>query len=158
MGFGWWDKPNHFYPALVLFCMGNHPVVLFDGVCNLCSGSVKWIIRRDPDAVYRFAPLQSDVGREHLLECGLPTDDVETFVLVEDDECYTKSTAALRIAVGLGGIYLVLYPFLYVPRFLRDAVYDFVANHRYDWFGRKDECMVPTPELRDRFLEYEPPD
>lgn len=136
--------------------MDDHAVVLFDGVCNLCSGAVQWIIRRDTDAAYRFAPLQSDVGAEYLRECGLSTDTMETFVLVEDGECYTKSTAALKIGVGLGGIYLLLYPFLYVPRPIRDAVYDFIASRRYNWFGRKDECMVPTPERRDRFLDYTP--
>lgn len=129
------------------------PVVLFDGVCNLCNGVVQFLIRRDPEGRFRFAPLQSEVGQNVLERFGLPTDALETFVLVEGDECYTKSTAALRTARHLGGAYALLYHLRYVPRPLRDAVYDLVAASRYRLFGRKDQCMVPSPEIEDRFLD-----
>ena len=135
------------------------PVVLFDGVCNLCTGLVQFIIPRDPGQRFRFAPLQSPVGTQLLEQCGLPTDQLETFVLVEGGECYTKSSAALRIARHLGGPYAWLYPLRWIPRPLRDAVYEFVADHRYGWFGRREECMMPTAETDAWFLDTadEPP-
>lgn len=129
------------------------PIILFDGVCNLCNGLVRFLIRRDPDGRFRFAPLQSDVGQELLERFDLPTDTLETFVLVEDGECYTKSTAALRTARHLGGVYALLSYLRFVPRPLRDAVYDLVAASRYRVFGRKDRCMIPSPDVEDRFLD-----
>lgn len=129
------------------------PVVLFDGVCNLCTGLVQFIIPRDPKQRFRFAPLQSPVGRELLDRFDLPTDRLETFVLVEGDECYTKSAAALRIAKHLGGVYALLYPLRLIPRPVRDTVYDFVADHRYQWLGRRDRCMAPSPEVDAWFLD-----
>ena len=129
------------------------PILLFDGVCNLCNGIIQFIIKRDPDGRFRYAPLQSDVATDLLRDCGLPTDRIETFVMIDDGECYTKSAAAIRIATKLGGLYRVVGPFRYIPRPIRDGVYDLVAATRYDIFGRKDECMVPTPEIEDRFLE-----
>lgn len=130
----------------------DHPVLLFDGVCNLCNGFVHFIIRHDPDATFRFAPLQSDVTEELLTACGDVGDDLDTVVLVEGNTCYTKSMAVLRVARRLGWPYRLLYPFRVVPRWLRDAAYDFVADHRYGWFGRRDQCMVPTPDVTERFL------
>lgn len=129
------------------------PVVLFDGVCNLCTGLVQFIIPRDPKQRFRFAPLQSPVGRELLDRFDLPTDRLETFVLVEGDECYTKSAAALRIAKHLGGVYALLYPLRLIPRPVRDTVYDFVADRRYQWLGRRDRCMAPSPEVDAWFLD-----
>lgn len=124
-------------------------VVLFDGVCNLCNGAVRFIIARDPQARFRFASLQSDVGRCLLKDDGLP----ETIVLLEEGKMYSKSTAALRIARGLRFPWPLLYAFMIVPRPLRDLVYDWVARHRYRWFGKLDTCLLPTPALRNRFLE-----
>ena len=129
------------------------PVVLFDGVCNLCSGFVQWIMPRDPEGRYRFASLQSDVGTELLADHGLPTDELETVVLLEDDEAYVKSAAVLRIATSLGGVYHLLRPFKYLPRRLRDWGYDFVAARRYRWFGQKDQCVLPEGDVEGRFLE-----
>jgi len=130
----------------------DHPVVLFDGVCNLCAGVVQFVIRRDPEGVFRFAPLQSAVGEELAADCGVATEELETMVLVEDGECYTKSDAALRIAGHLGGVYGLLPPLGVLPKGLRDSVYDAVAEHRYTVFGRREQCMVPTPDIRARFL------
>ncbi|MFB6105545.1 MAG: thiol-disulfide oxidoreductase DCC family protein [Halobacteriaceae archaeon] len=131
----------------------DHPVVLFDGVCNLCTGFVTFLIPRDPEGVLRFASLQSEVGAAALDRFDLPTGEFDSIVLVEGDDYYTKSSAALRIAYHLGGVYRLLYALRVVPRPVRDAVYDLVANHRYQVFGRKDACMVPTPDVQSRFLD-----
>ena len=130
----------------------NHPVVLFDGVCNLCTGTVQFLVPRDPEGTLRFAPLQSDVGADLTTGCGLDPAARESIVLVEDGECYRKSAAALRIAGHLDGHWPLLEVLLAVPAPVRDAVYDLVARYRYDVFGRKEQCMVPTDDLRDRFL------
>lgn len=130
----------------------GHPVLLFDGVCNLCNRSVQFIIRHDPDGVFRFAPLQSDVGTELLQECGLSADHLDSLVLVEGDDYYTKSDAALRAAKHLGGVLRLGWSLRFVPKLLRDGVYDVIADNRYDWFGKRDQCMMPTPDIEARFL------
>ena len=135
---------------------GAEAVVLFDGVCNLCNGAVNFVIDRDPDGYFRFAPLQSDVGEEILADAGAADVSLDTIVLVEDGEVYDRSTAALRIARHLSGAWPLLYAFIVVPRPLRDAVYDWIAANRYRWFGTRDQCRVPTPGLKEHFLEYEP--
>ncbi|SDF43628.1 Predicted thiol-disulfide oxidoreductase YuxK, DCC family [Halorubrum xinjiangense] len=127
-------------------------IVLFDGVCNLCSGFVQFILPRDPEGKYRFASLQSDVGRALLAEHGLATEELDSIVLIEDGESYVKSAAVIRIATGLGGRYRLLSPFRYVPKAVRDRVYDFVADNRYRWFGKKDRCVRPSEDVESRFL------
>ncbi|MEP0547246.1 MAG: thiol-disulfide oxidoreductase DCC family protein [Rhodothermales bacterium] len=131
------------------------PIVLFDGVCNLCDAAVTFIIDRDADAVFRFASLQSEVGQRLTQRFGIENED--TVVLVEDGRCYVRSTAALRIARRLDGAWPLLAALLAMPRPLRDAAYRFIARHRYRWFGTHDACRVPTPALRSRFLEYDLP-
>jgi predicted DCC family thiol-disulfide oxidoreductase YuxK len=131
----------------------THPVLLFDGVCNLCNGAIQFIIPRDPEGTIRFAPLQSTLGTRIQEQAGLSTEDLETVVLVEDGVAYTKSDAAIRVGERLGGIYRLLSLGRLVPRGLRDRIYDFVADNRYDWFGRKDQCMIPDEDVSDRFLE-----
>ena len=138
----------------------DHALVLFDGVCNLCNGTVNFIIDRDPAGYFRFAPLQSDVAESYLDEAAGPDEaghDLGTIVLVEDGQTYVRSTAALRIARRLAGPWSLLALALVIPRALRDAVYDVIAANRYDWFGQRDQCRMPTPALRDRFLDYDPP-
>jgi len=131
----------------------EHPIVLFDGVCHLCEGAVRFAIRRDPGARLRFAPLQSPLGRALLARHGLDPDALDAVVLVDGDGAHQRSTAALRIAAGLRAPWRWLAPpLLLVPRGLRDAVYGWVARRRHRWFGRRAECLVPTPELRARFL------
>jgi len=134
----------------------DRPVLLFDGVCNLCSGSVQFLIEHDPEGTLRFAPLQSESAQALLEAVGLTDYDFDTIVLVEGEEYYTKSDAALRIARRLERPWSLLWVGRYVPRLLRDAAYDLVASSRYAVFGKKDRCMVPTPEIRDRFLESDP--
>ena len=130
----------------------GHPIVLVDGVCHFCQGLTKWIIKRDPEGKYHFASLQSDVAKELLAKENLSTDSMDTFVLIENGKYYTRSTAALRLAKGLKFPYPLLYVFIIIPKFIRNAVYNWVARNRYRWFGKDEACMLPTPEIKDRFL------
>ena len=127
-------------------------IILFDGVCNFCNGSVNFIIARDPESYFKFAPLQSDVGARLLSENGVDRIETDSVVLIEDGRVYTHSTAALRIARRLTGAWSWFYYLVYVPRFLRDGAYKLFARYRYALFGQKDECMLPSPEIRARFL------
>ena len=122
---------------------------MFDGVCNLCNGAVTFIIDRDPDAYFTFAPLQSEMAHDLL---GEAAERLESIVLVENGKHYTESTAALRIARRLRGPWPLLYGFVVVPKALRDSVYRFIAANRYRWFGKRESCRLPTPELKKRFL------
>ena len=130
----------------------THDVVLFDGVCNLCNGSVRFIIAHDPAAHFRFAALQSEAARRLLSESGLNDQLADSVALIECGRVFTRSTAALHIARRLCFPWPLLYTLIVVPRTLRDAVYNLIARHRYGWFGKRDACMVATPELRTRFL------
>jgi predicted DCC family thiol-disulfide oxidoreductase YuxK len=125
-------------------------VLLFDGVCTLCNGFVRFVIERDPAGRFQFAPLQSAAAARLLGATARPLPD--SLVLLEDGRLFTRSTAALRVARGLPFPWPLAYVFVAVPRPVRDWVYDVIARHRYRWFGRRDVCMVPTPELRSRFL------
>ena len=127
-------------------------VILFDGVCNLCSGAVQFVIERDPAARFRFATLQSPVAAR-LMESTRIGDRLDSIVLVEDGRVWTQSTAALRIARRLRFPWPVAYAMIVVPRSLRDWIYNLVARNRYRWFGKREACMVPTPALRARFLD-----
>ena len=130
----------------------RHPLLLFDGVCNLCNGFVQFVIKRDEEAAFRFAPLQSEMGREVLQIADLDPDQLSTVVLVENGKIYTHSDVALRVARRLGGLWSMASVFRFIPKSIRDALYNFVAARRYRWFGKKDSCMLPTPELKQRFL------
>ena len=132
--------------------MSRPSIVLFDGVCNLCNGTVRFILRRDPRKRFVFAPLQSEKGRELLQQHGMPADYLQGFVLIEDGQAFIASTAALRITRRLSGLWPIFYALIIIPRFFRDAVYRWIARNRYDWFGRKETCPIPTPEERARFL------
>jgi predicted DCC family thiol-disulfide oxidoreductase YuxK len=125
-------------------------VLLFDGVCTLCNGFVQFVIQRDPAGRFQFATLQSDAARRLLQAAPQPLPD--TLVLVENGRMFLRSTAALRVARGLKFPWPLAFVLVVVPRPLRDWLYDIVARNRYRWFGRRDVCMVPTPELRARFL------
>jgi predicted DCC family thiol-disulfide oxidoreductase YuxK len=127
-------------------------IVIFDGVCNLCARSVQFILRHESEPRFLFSPLQSAAGTRLLSEHGFPTADVESFVLLSDGKVYTRSTAALRIALHFKGAWQLLRALRLVPRPLRDLLYDFVARNRYSWFGKAESCMVPTPELNARFM------
>ena len=133
----------------------HHPVVLFDGVCNLCNAAVAFIIDRDSQGVFRFAPLQSDIGQILRARCDLDSATIDSIVVVEQGQCLMRSSAALAIAKRLDGLWPLLYGFILIPLPVRDTVYDFVATHRYRWFGKKDTCRLPLPDERARFLSYE---
>jgi predicted DCC family thiol-disulfide oxidoreductase YuxK len=127
-------------------------IILFDGVCNLCNGAVRFIIERDPHAQFAFAPLQSAAARALLEKHGAPTPLPDSMVLIEGGRVYVRSAAVLRIARGLGFPWRLAYALAAVPRPLRDWAYRLIARSRYRWFGKSESCMVPTPELRARFL------
>ena len=134
----------------------HRPVIFFDGVCNLCNGAVRFIIRRDPDSHFRFSTLQSDYARKFLTEMGyhnFPEPEMDSIILFKEGHIFVKSDAALNIARHLSGIWPVLYGLRIFPRFLRNLAYNVVAKNRYKWFGRRDACMIPTAEFRSRFVE-----
>ena len=128
------------------------PVILFDGVCNFCNSTVNLVIRTDKTKRIKFTTLQSFAGQQLAEQYNLPANDMKSFVFIEDGKAYTKSTAALRVCRYMKWLWPLCYVFILVPKFIRDAVYDFIAARRYKWFGMKDQCMVPTPEVRSRFL------
>lgn len=132
--------------------METHSIILFDGVCNFCEAGVVFLIKRDLKAIFKFAALQSDAGQRLLKEFNLPTENLSTFVLIDDGRCYFKSTAALRVMTKLGGFWSLLSIFILIPKPLRDLFYRFVAANRYRLFGKKGVCMVPSKEIQERFL------
>ncbi|WCK57192.1 thiol-disulfide oxidoreductase DCC family protein (plasmid) [Aneurinibacillus sp. Ricciae_BoGa-3] len=127
-------------------------VVLFDGLCNFCDKSVQFIIERDPNAYFHFASLQSDVGKEYLIAHGIKT-EVNSLVLIENEKAYIKSSAALRISCNLAGFWRLFSVLLIIPRPNRDFFYDWFAKNRYKWFGKREHCVIPTPEYQRRFLD-----
>jgi predicted DCC family thiol-disulfide oxidoreductase YuxK len=137
---------------LNLVQVGTNPIILFDGVCNLCNGSVQFVIKRDPEGLFRFAALQSSQGQELMRQHNLDTSGLYSIIVVSGDKVWQRSRAALEIVRHLSGLWPLLYAFIIVPPFIRDWVYDRIAANRYKWFGKKEECMIPTPELRARFL------
>lgn len=126
------------------------PIILFDGVCNFCNSSVNFIIEHDKEGFFKFAPLQSEIGQKYIEQFGL--NNVDSIILVENEKAYTHSTAALRIAKNLGGIWSLGYIFVIIPRPIRNLFYKLFAANRYRLFGKKEACMLPTPEVRKRFL------
>ena len=127
-------------------------IVLFDGVCNFCDGAVNFIINRDKEGYFKFAPLQSEIGEKLADEYNIDKTNTDSVILIEDGKAYTHSTAAVRIARKLNGAWKMLYGLVVVPRFLRNWAYKLFAKYRYNMFGKKDACMLPTPEIRARFL------
>jgi len=140
------------YSAIFVYLqlMKSESIILFDGVCSLCNALVIFIIKHDPACRYKFVSLQSDIGinilRQHHIEC------VNSFILIENDKSYSKSTAALKIAKRLSGLVKLLYVFIVIPSFVRDIFYSVVAHNRYRWFGKSEKCLLPTTENLDRFI------
>ncbi|HEX8577545.1 MAG TPA: thiol-disulfide oxidoreductase DCC family protein [Flavobacterium sp.] len=132
----------------------NKKIILFDGVCNLCDGILNYVIKKDKKDVFRFVALQSDLGQEILKHIGVNTANMDSIILYEPGIAYHyKSSAAIEIAKHLGGIFNLGIVFNIIPRVLRDPLYDYIAKNRYKWYGKKDQCMIPTPELKAKFLE-----
>ena len=133
--------------------MDEKPIILFDGVCNFCNGSVNFLIRRDKKNVFRFAALQSQTAQKLLAQYKKQKKGFESFVLMQDGKAYEKSSAALKVLKKLPWYWKWAQVFWIVPKFIRDGVYDVIARNRYKWFGKKEECMIPTSEVRNRFLD-----
>ncbi|OMF38480.1 hypothetical protein BK133_02085 [Paenibacillus sp. FSL H8-0548] len=130
-----------------------YAVLLIDGQCYLCNRITQFVVKRDKAKVFRFATLQSPIGQRLLQEGQLSLVDMNTFVMVQGDDYFIKSDAALRVLSKLDGWWRILYLFIIVPRSLRDVVYDINAQNRFRWFGAPEECLIPTHDLRSRFLE-----
>lgn len=128
-------------------------IILFDGVCNLCNNSVQFVIKRDVNDVFQFAALQSETGKKLLTERNIDTQEVDSIILIEPNVAYyTKSTAALEIGKHLKGLKAISSILLWLPEALRNIVYDFIARNRYKWYGKKDNCMIPSEELKSKFI------
>lgn len=128
-------------------------IILFDGVCNLCNASINFVIDRDKNRYFRYSALQSESGATFLEKFQMPTRVFSSIILVEGDKYYTRSTAALRIARKMDGLWPLMYGFIIIPPFIRNFVYDIIARNRYKWFGKEETCRIPTPELKSLFLE-----
>jgi predicted DCC family thiol-disulfide oxidoreductase YuxK len=127
-------------------------IILFDGICNLCNGSVRFIIKRDPVGYFKFSSLQSNVGKNLLEKYKVPN-DINSFILLDNTHVYTKSSAALRVCLRLNGLWKILIVFIIIPKPIRDFIYDVIANNRYKWFGKSDHCKIPSPDEKERFFD-----
>lgn len=131
----------------------NKKIILFDGVCNLCDKAVQYVIKHDTKDIFRFVALQSDLGQQIIKHIGIDTKHIDSIILFEPGIAYYyKSAAAIEIAKELGGIFTMAMFFRLLPQFLRDRIYDHIARNRYKWHGRKDKCMIPSPEIKAKFL------
>ncbi|CAL2061503.1 thiol-disulfide oxidoreductase DCC family protein [Tenacibaculum sp. 190524A05c] len=132
----------------------NKKIILFDGVCNLCNQTVLRVIKLDKKDKFRFTSLQSETGKAIINHLGIDTSKVDSIILYEPNQAYyIKSSAALKIIGNFGGIWEVSKFLLFFPPLIRDFVYDIIAKNRYKWFGKKDQCMIPTPDLLSKFLD-----
>ncbi|MBP6557252.1 MAG: thiol-disulfide oxidoreductase DCC family protein [Flavobacterium sp.] len=128
-------------------------IILFDGVCNLCNTSVQFVIRHDKNDIFRFVALQSDLGLKIITHIGIDTKNTDSIILYEPGKAYyNKSEAAFQIIKEFGGIYSLLRILSIFPKFISNAVYDYVAKNRYQWYGKRETCMIPTAELKAKFL------
>ena len=130
----------------------DQPVILFDGVCNFCNYWVNFAIKRDKKKKLRFAPLQGEAAKKLLNQFGLDTSTFSSVILIDHGKAYTQSSAAFRICKYLDGGWRLVYGLMIIPKFIRDFLYNIIARNRYKWFGKRKECMVPTPEMIERFL------
>jgi predicted DCC family thiol-disulfide oxidoreductase YuxK len=132
----------------------NKKIILFDGVCNLCNSAVQFIIKHDKDDVFRFVALQSELGQEILAYIGIDIKNIDSIVFYEPGVAYYyKSDAALQIAKSLNGLFSIGIIFKIIPTGIRNMLYDYIAKNRYKWYGKKESCMIPIPELKIKFLE-----
>jgi len=131
----------------------GRPILFFDGECNLCNSSVQFIIRHDKKKIFLFAPLQSDAGNGALQDLQKQFKNIpDSVILYYNSKYFVRSAAALYTLRLLGGFWGLLFVGMILPRFIRDGIYEYISRNRYKWFGKRNECMIPTPELRDRFL------
>ncbi len=133
--------------------MNTQPIILFDGICNFCNSAVNFVIKKDKKGIVKFTPLQSNAGQQLLQQYNLPTEEMSSFVFIDEGKAYTRSTAAIKVCKYLSGLWPLCKVFIIVPKFIRDGLYNWIAKNRYKWFGERDACMIPTPEVRERFLQ-----
>lgn len=135
--------------------LNDKKIVLFDGVCNLCTGTIQFIIKRDRNDLFRFASLQSEIGKQLMQERSIDPESNNSIIVIEPQIAYyVKSSAAIEIAKELGGLWPAIQVFSYIlPESIRDSIYELIAKNRYKWFGKKDSCMIPTPALESKFLD-----
>ena len=127
-------------------------IILFDGICNLCNSSVNFIIKNDKKEHFLFASLQSDAAKDILLQYQVKKIKFDSILLIENGEIFEKSRAALRISRNLDGAYRFIYFLKIIPKFLTDWIYEIIARNRYKWFGKKEFCMIPSSQVKNRFL------
>jgi len=132
--------------------MTQQPIILFDGVCNFCNNAVNFTIKRNKKANIQFAAMQSDPGQRILKEYNLPLNEMQSFIFIDHGKVYNQSTAALKVCRYLRGLWPLCYGFMIVPKFIRDGIYNWIARNRYKWFGVRQECMIPTADVKARFL------
>ena len=132
--------------------MNEQPAILFDGICNFCNSAVNFTIKRNKKANICFAPMQTAAGQKLLQQYNLPADDMQSFIFIENGIAYKQSTAALKVCRHLRGLWPLCYGFIIVPKFIRDGIYNWIAKNRYKWFGVRQQCMKPTPEVKARLL------
>ena len=132
--------------------MDNGPIILFDGVCNLCSGSVQFVIKHDQEGLYKFASLQSELGKKYLNKFQLSEIELSSFILIENEKAFFKSSAALMVIKKLKVPIKLLYVLIVIPAFLRNIVYNIISTKRYKWFGKRQDCMIPDDKISSRFL------
>lgn len=132
--------------------MNSHKIILFDGVCNLCNSSIQKVIENDDKNIFQFASLQSDFGQGFLKKNDFNQDEFNSIILIDGEKFYTQSDAALRIGKELKGIYKISKYLLWIPKFIRNTVYKYISRNRYNWFGKKESCWLPTPELKQKFI------
>ncbi len=130
----------------------HHNIIIFDGICNFCNSSVNFIIERDHKNSFKFAPMQSEIGQQMLAAHNISSDNIDTFLLVKNNEALIKSDAAIAITKELKRPWNHLIILRTIPRPIRDYFYSLIARNRYQWFGKREHCMIPTPELQDKFL------
>jgi len=131
--------------------MFNKPVIFFDGVCNLCNASVQFVIKHDKNDQFSFTAIQGELAKEVLPKFKIDPGQLNTILLLEEGKLYTKSSAALRIAKKLDGVWPLLYAFIVIPKLVRDWLYNIIAKNRYNWWGKEESCWVPTPTLKNKF-------
>ena len=131
----------------------DNPIILFDGVCNFCNAGVNFIIRQDKKNIFRFAALQSKTGQQLAEQYHLQKKNFDSFILVDEGKVYNRSAAGFKVYGKLPWYWKWTQIFWIVPRFITDAAYDFIAKNRYKWFGKKEQCMIPTPDVHNRFLD-----
>jgi len=130
----------------------QNPIILFDGYCNLCNSWIDFIIKRDKSKIFKFAAISSESGKEILKNYTVETEGIDSIILIENEKCYTKSSATLEITKRLSGIWPALYVLMILPKYFRDFIYDFIAKNRYRIFGRKESCRLPSPAEKERFI------